>query len=233
MHRKITAALLCLAIGIGGAQAGSLPLPKIEALILSSDLAPTEVAQFLEGESLVSGEGSYIVPISSGTKERLLERLAPVSPKLLADAEHQASKISATAVDLVRGAEAITLRVKAIKITGERLAAWYGVKRSTVGNGAPTPISQKPFRVDLAYGEALIVEVGDGLWAAFIPGPFDPETTEAPPATAPHASTELDALIQPSLQDPPPEPGHPKIEWDAVPGTTLPDQEALERILGR
>lgn len=233
MPRKITAALLGLVISASSALASPLPLPKIEALIIASERPPAEVAQFLESESLVAGEDSYIIPISSGTKERLLERLTPIAPKLLADAEHQASTVAGSAVDLVRGAEAITLRIKAIKIKGERLAAWYGIKRSSVGNDAPTPISQQPFRVDLAYGEALVVKAGDELWAAFIPGPFDPETTELSPPPAVQPQTELDALTQPNLQTPPPPPDHPKIEWDAAPGATLPDQEALERILGR
>lgn len=230
MRPKITAALLALSLNAATAQATPPTLPKVEALIIAIEAPANDVAQFLERESLAAGDGSYIIPISSGTKERLLERLAPITPKLLADAEHQASTVAGSAVDLIRGAEAVTLRVKAIKIDGERLAAWYGIKRSSVGNGAPTPISQKPFRVDLAYGEALIVEAGDGLWAAFIPGPFDPETPKTPP---PQPTPELDALVQAAPQDPPPTADHPKIDWDAAPGAILPDQEALDRILAR
>lgn len=233
MLGKITATLVALAFSVAHAQASPDTLPKIEALIISTESPSDEVARFMEDESLVQGEDSYIIPISSGTKERLLERLAPINPKLLADAEHQASTVAGSAVDLFQGTESITLRVKAIKINGERLAAWYGIKRSSVGNGPPTPISQKPFRVDLAYGEALVVAIGANLWAAFIPGPFDPEMPDTQPGPTGQQKSELDALTQPLPQPSPTTADHPKIEWDAAPGATLPDQEALERILGR
>lgn len=228
MLRILLAALIGSLVG-AMLPASASELPKIEALIFSSEIPSAQVAQHLESESLAAGSGGYIIPISSGTKERLLERLAVISPVLLADADHQASTVAGTAVDLVQGQEAITLRIKALSIQGERLAAWYGIKRSTSGNGAPHPLSQKPLRVDLAYGEALVTEVGNGLWAAFIPGPFDAEPVISQPQQPGAELPPLTPAPAPIAQ----EPDHPRIQWDASPGATLPDQEALERILGR
>lgn len=210
-------------------------LPRMKAIIFTSTEAEPSALLTLARESLAAGDDGYIIPAASGSKEGLLQQLASLNPTVLAHADYQASTIAGTAVDLVQGSEMVTLRIKALQIDGERFSAWYGIKRSSTGQGAPKPISQKPLRVDLAYGEALVAPITPGLFAAFIPGPFDPVMTDNTPEQSAQIA-EATILIEhgrpADSEAPAASETRARIIWDAVDGALLPDAEALERIRG-
>jgi hypothetical protein len=214
-------------------------LPYMSVMLVRASI-PTEEA--LASLALLSTGGQdphYVLPAPHGMATSLLESLAPLQPKILASAETTPTTDSATALEAFLGKVGITLRTKAVGIVGDRFKFWLGIQRTRAGDGPLEVLERISAPVELTYGEALVSSVGQNLYAVAIPGAFEsqeghdslypPLTPREEAITRPEAtSSGAGQFIPPDTSQPP----ETRIIWDAAPGTALPDEESLERILG-
>lgn len=188
-------------------------MPYLHVMLLRAKGGPEQIATALSQLSLASSGNAYLLPAEHAKAEQLLQVLAPIHPKVLADSDVEPSLTANTAMDAVVENGTLRIRTKTTSISGERLKLWLGIERSTPSGGPANTVDRTSVPAEIAYGEAFVTTTTSGLIVAIIPGAFDsiqepPEPDVLPPAEG--------RIVDQTLDEP-----H-RIIWDtAAPDPTM------------
>jgi len=172
-------------------------MPYLHVMLLRAQAGPEQIATTLSQLSLASSGNAYLLPAEHAQAEQLLQVLAPIHPKVLADSDVKPSLAANTAMDAVVENGGLRIRTKTTSISGERLKLWLGIERSTPGGGPANTVDRTSVPAEIAYGEAFVTTTTSGLIVAIIPGAFDsieepPEPDALPPAEGRRVDQTLD-----------------------------------------
>lgn len=162
-------------------------MPYLHVMLLRAQAAPEQIATLLSQSSLASSGTAYLLPAGHAQTEQLLQILASIHPKVLADTEVKPSLAANTAMDAVVENEGLRIRTKTTSISGERLKLWLGIERSTADGGPTNIVDRTSIPAEIAYGEAFVTTTDSGLIVAIIPGAFDSVEEPPEPDTSPAA----------------------------------------------
>lgn len=183
-------------------------MPYLHVMLIRPQGASDQVAAALSELSLASSDNAYLLPAPHAQPEQLLQVLAPIHPKVLADTDVKPSMAANTAMDAVVDNGGLRLRTKTTSISGERLKLWLGIERSTAGSGPSQIVDRASFPAEIAYGEAFLTTTVSGLIVAIIPGVFD--SVMEPVETGSYSTSEVQEVDQ-ELDE------HHRIIWDTTP----------------
>lgn len=162
-------------------------MPYLHVMLLRAQAAPEQIATALSQLSLASSGTAYLLPAGHAQAEQLLQILASIHPKVLADTDVKPSLAANTAMDAVVENEGLRIRTKTTSISGERLKLWLGIERSTADGGPTNIVDRTSIPAEIAYGEAFVTTTASGLIVAIIPGAFDSVEEPPEPDTSPAA----------------------------------------------
>lgn len=192
------------------AQGGPLTakdMPYLHVMLLRTHAPPEQVTAELFQLSLASSGNAYLFAAEHAQAERLLQVLAPIHPKVLADTDVKPSVAANTAMDAVVDNGGLRIRTKTTSISDGRLKMWLGIERSTAGGGTENIVDRTSVPAEIAYGEAFVTTTTSGLLVVVIPGAFDTVEESPEPDTGPPADGgRVDQASDPS----------PRIIWDTA-----------------